>query len=150
MIIASDPRLAQLCRKAQRLCDMHLRHSFPYGNCRKLFLEAGEAALDFIPDLDLHASFIAGYSSRGPLLVKLSGQQVSRVRSLASRSFFGKYPAYADLQPLITEAYVPELFGFLGWIEEMRLLLMKVVDRLEAKARRPANHRPPPVRRSGC
>jgi len=51
---------------------MHLRHSFPYGDCRKLFLEAGEAALDFIPDLDLHASFIAGYSSRGPLLVKLS------------------------------------------------------------------------------
>jgi hypothetical protein len=133
MTTASDPQLVQLCRKVQRLCDIDLRHSFPYGDCRKLFSEAGDAALDLIPDLDLHSSFIAGYCSRGQMLVKLSSQQVSRVRRLASRSFFEKYPAYVGLRPLINESYSPELFGFLGWIEEMRLLLVKVVDRLEAR-----------------
>jgi hypothetical protein len=133
MTIASDPQLIELCRKVRRLCDIDSRHSFPYGDCRKLFREAGEAALDLIPALDLHASFIAGYCGRGQMLAELSSQQISRVRSLAGRSFFEKNPAYAGLRPVITQTDVPELFAFLDWIEEMRLLLMKVIDRLEAR-----------------
>jgi hypothetical protein len=37
-----------------------------------------------------------------------------------------------ELRPFITAADVPDLFGFFDRIEQMRLVLTKVIERLDA------------------
>jgi len=128
----SDSNTMELACKLQGLFS-DLPHPFPHSDCQKLFSVVGERVRHLAPDLDLYSSWIAGYCSRGPRLTRLTVQQICDARKVSAKPFFEQHSEYLPIRPLITEEGFPELATRLSRIEEMRLLLLNVLDRIESQ-----------------
>jgi len=125
----NSSELEILCITVENLYRLEGR-GFPHRDCDKLYDQVGKQAQDLVPDLDLYTTYIAGYCSRGNRLVRLKGQELVDAKKTASKSFFEEYPQYASLKPLVTESFTPDLIRYLNSYEEMRVVLLKILDQL--------------------
>lgn len=103
---------------------------FPYAGCRALIRDTGKAHEDFIPDLDLYFSEIAGYCSWGRKILMWPKEKLSEVQSILSRSFFEKHPQYQTLQSAVNKTETPDLYESLKLYEKMRGDLADLISRL--------------------
>lgn len=114
--------------EAERIYIEEDRSPFPYDGSRWLLQDFEDEFEDFIPNLDMWCSYIAGYCSWGKRLVRWNEEKVLQARGVMSLSFFDMHPEYARLERLITESDTPDLYEQLRLYERMRKNLVILFD----------------------
>ncbi len=103
---------------------------FPYEDCRVLLDGLGDEYEDFIPDLDVWCSTIAGFSGWGKRIVRWPEQKMLESRGLISVGFFEQHPQYTPLGRHITPEITPDLHRELRLYERLRVSLLDLFDYL--------------------
>jgi hypothetical protein len=106
-----------------------LRRGFPYDDCRYLKKKHGVDSEAFSADLEHYWADISGFASSATRLTRRSQLQILWGTESLSRSFFERYPQYADLQDLITPQKTPRLWEQMQAYEEERKSLIFLLDR---------------------
>lgn len=107
---------------------LEFRHPFPYADCRKMQVLAGDQAADLIPDLDAYFADLAGYCSRGSRIARMSPEEFLKMKKTVEKSFFEKHPQYEAIRKFITESDTPVLFRGLELSEQMRVALLNIFE----------------------
>ncbi len=117
-----------IAAEIERIYVEEARSPFPYDGCRWLLSDFGDEFEDFIPDLNMWSSDIAGCCSWGKRIVRWSEERVLQARGAMSLSFFDQHPEYAMLERLIAEVDTPDLYEYLRLYEQMRKKLVDLFD----------------------
>jgi hypothetical protein len=105
---------------------------FPYDDCFFLADSSGIPREDLIPELDMYFSEIAGYSSSATRLLSRSSVDLETARKTLKRGFFQRFPDLHWIQERINERDTPILFKQLKVAEELRSMLIQVLQEGEA------------------
>lgn len=104
---------------------------FPYEDCRKILREAGDNLYDdLIPDLSAYFYEIYSHSAGAKNLIGWSSVELTRSQKVFRKSFFGRQPKYAPLEPMINQDNTMALAQRMGLYEQMRLGLIKFITSL--------------------
>jgi hypothetical protein len=99
---------------------------FPYDGCRRLRAAVSGRHDGLTPDLDMYLSEVAGYRSWGKKILEWPDEKVQSVERRLRVSFFDRYPAYAELQPILASAVAPDVSDALGSADRTRALLLEL------------------------
>ena len=101
---------------------------FPYDGCRWLRVAARDRHEGLVPDLDSYLSEFAGYRSWGKKILEWSDEKIATVEKRLSRSFFERFPAYAELKPLLGSSEASEVRRTLHNAEQTREALLQLLS----------------------
>jgi hypothetical protein len=103
---------------------------FPYEGCRWLRSAIADRHDGLVPDLDMYFSEIAGYRSWGKKILTWSDEKIATVESRTARSFFGRFPAYAGLKPLLQVAEASDVRLALQNADRTREVLLQLLGEI--------------------
>jgi len=107
------------------------KNGFPYAGCRKLLLQAGEAAEDLIPWLDLYTADIAGYLSSVRNIRSWTVDRKNAARKDLAHGFYERFSELRVLQSLITPENAPDVYDYYLLHEHARELLLAILAKLD-------------------
>jgi len=103
------------------------RGPFPYKDCYALQKREDNPCADFIPELDMCFSDIAGYCDSASRLGDRPTDELRRAKKTLAKSFFERFPSLARLESLITAEQTPRLFELMELSEKARLALLGIL-----------------------
>ena len=104
---------------------------FPYEGSRKLLQAGGSNYEDFIPDLSLYFSTIAGYCSWGKRILKWEATKINEAKAGLEEQFFNRHPEYKPLEMMIAKQGNADLLVKFSLHEKMRLELLGLLEVLQ-------------------
>ena len=101
---------------------------FPYVGCRQLRAAVGGRHAGLIPDLDMYLSEIAGHRSWGTRILKWPDEKIQAVERRLHESFFDRFPAYAELEPILASLGTPDVARTLRNADRTRAVLLELLS----------------------
>jgi hypothetical protein len=112
-----------------RLESLTVSHTgpFPYAGCRWLQRAGNERHRGLNPDLDLYLSEFAGYRSWGPRILKWPDEKIAGVEARLAQTFFDRFPAYAELKPMLASSQANDVRTALQGTDQTREVLLHLL-----------------------
>ncbi len=114
-----------------------LQGAFPYQDCRLLLqqmqetgLQQSEAYQDLIPDLDTYLDGVESYSAGANELLRWDALQLASAEHWLKRSFYQTHHKYKRIEWMINQVNTPRLYAMLSASDQLRKLLVKLIDYL--------------------
>ena len=107
-----------------------LSSQFLSEECRAWIFTHPELATDFIPELDLYDSTIAGYGSWGKKIFRWDEQRIKKCSEDIRLGFFEIHPEYLRFANEIDSERTPKLYARLRNLDRMRTVLTQLIPYL--------------------
>jgi hypothetical protein len=119
-----------------------LTGAFPYEDCRTILHQvkseqSGKVKRyeSLIPDLDSYFYLVEAHSSGLGQILNWESVRLAQSEKMLKRSFFQTHPKYRPLEWRINQINTPELYRHLAVSDQLRLLIMEMIDQLLAQER---------------
>jgi hypothetical protein len=114
-----------------KLCEDDFNLGFPHEDCRKITKLLNPNA-DFLPDINTFThslwSLSALASDKPERLTKRETSELEKYKIWLEKSFFERWTKYSEAKNLITPEFTPQLFQSLKLNEEIRELILELVN----------------------